>query len=117
MKGIKGLQGNKSYMGDNMIRGSMKKRGTNMNMSMSSIPNRSGRCVLGPGSHTGVRGPETRSSAPVLSHTALITTRTPGAQTTHNTGALSCSGSSEDRFQVSINSLTISRCQSVFYKS
>ena len=53
MKGIKGLQGNKSYMGDNMMRGSMRKRGTNMSMSMSSIPNRSGGGgVLGPGSHT-----------------------------------------------------------------
>ena len=115
MKGIKGLQGKKSYMGDNMMRGSMKKRGTNMNMSMSSIPNRSGRCV-GPRFTHGVRGPGTLASAPVLTYTALITTRTPGAQTTHNTGALSCSGASEDRFQVSINSLTSSPCQSVFYK-
>ena len=47
-----------------MIRGSMRKHGTNMSMlSMLSIPNRSGWRVLGPGSHTGVRGPGTSSSA------------------------------------------------------
>ena len=75
MKGIKGLQGNKSYMGDNMMRGSMKKRGTNMNLSMSSIPNRSGRCVLGPGSHTvsEVLGP-----APVLQRSATLLSSQPG---------------------------------------
>ena len=46
---------------DSMIRESMRKHGTNM--SMLSIPNRSGWRVLGPGSHTGVRGPGTSSSA------------------------------------------------------
>ena len=46
---------------DSMIRGSMRKHGTNM--SMLSIPNRSGWRVVGPGSHTGVRGPGTSSSA------------------------------------------------------
>ena len=58
-------------IGDNMMRGSMKKLCTNMSMSMSSIPNRSGRCVLGPGSHTvsEVLGPLQCSSAqPHCSH-------------------------------------------------